>query len=77
MYAQKLLHHIRYFDDICCTSISGQGDVLGAKSVAPPCYPFDISPLNDIANQDVVSYAKMIALFCFVLELSPMSKIDF
>ena len=61
LYRGKLVHSItligfetRYFDDIWCTYISGQDDVWRAKMVAPPCYPFEFSPLNELYLEKLV-----------------------
>ena len=38
----------RYLDEFWYTYISGQDNVLRAGMVAPPCYPFKLSPLNEL-----------------------------
>ena len=48
--------------------------MLHAKMVALPCFPFELSPLNNsiMLGQDIVLHAKMVALPCVLFELSPL-----
>ena len=33
----------------------GPEDVLSARMVPPPCYPFELSPLNELYREKLVS----------------------
>ena len=54
--AQLLLYPLRYFDDIWYTCISGQDGVPHARRVAPHCWPFELSPLNEFYRGKLVRF---------------------
>ena len=52
---QKISYYLRYFDDIWYTYMSGQDNVLHARIVAPPHYPSELSPLNELYRGKLIS----------------------
>ena len=63
--AQKLLYPWRYFDDILYACITGQDSVWLARIVALPCWPFELSPLNELYRGKHVRSITLIPLEIF------------
>ena len=47
--------------------MSGQDDVLRARMVAPPCYPFELSPLNELYRGKLMSSLHVIVIIPYLL----------
>ena len=65
LYKGKLVRsktHIPFeiFDDIWYTCISGQDDVSRARVVALLCWPFELSPLDELYRGKLVRYITLI-----------------
>ena len=54
--------------------MSDQENVQGARMVAPPCYPFELSPLNELYKGKLVSTIIVIIPYLLAVTLSIISS---